>query len=129
VKPDWDRIPTKRDAAAGEAEWDGLIEAQAQRDAAYGRAMSGQSEKLLVEYVSQSSPDRRRMYETLFRQYGDRLESYDAGDGSNMRNVDGKWEFELTDAEARLVERFMETYARAFSAARGASGRRLFEDI
>jgi hypothetical protein len=93
--------------------------------------MSGQSEKLLVDYVSRSSPDRRRMYELLVRQYGEKIESYSAGDGSNMRNAGGTWEYDLTDAEARLVESFMGIYVPAFETARDEylTGNRLHRNI
>ncbi|MDR2132165.1 MAG: hypothetical protein LBP30_02340 [Clostridiales Family XIII bacterium] len=130
-KPNWSKIPTKKDIPLREDEWEKLIEASAIRDAAHGRAMSGQSERLLVDYVSQRSPDRRRMYEILFDRYGDKLEAYNAGDGSNMRNVNGMWEYDLTKAEARLVENFMNIYAPAFEAARGgvAASRRLYRKV
>jgi hypothetical protein len=129
-KPNWSKIPTKKDIPLREDEWERLIEASAVRDAAHGRAMSGQSERLLVDYVSQRSPDRRRMYEILFNRYGDKLEAYSAGDGSNMRNVNGMWEYDLTAPEARLVENFMRSYAPAFEAARAdLAGRRLFRDV
>jgi hypothetical protein len=130
-KPNWDKIPTKKSIPLREDEWEKLIEECALRDAAYGRALSGQAERLLVDYVSQRSPDRRRMYEILFNRYGDKLEAYNAGDGSNMRNVNGMWEYDLTKAEARLVENFMNIYAPAFEAARNgaAARRRLFRKV
>jgi predicted dehydrogenase len=42
-----------------------------------------------------------------------------------MRNVNGSWEYDLTKAEARLVEGFMGIYAPAFETARAefAAGR------
>jgi hypothetical protein len=130
-RPNWKKIPTKKDIPLREEEWERLIEDSAIKDAVHGRAMSGQSESLLVDYVSQRSPDRRRMYEILFDRYGDKLEAYNAGDGSNMRNVNGMWEYDLTNAEARLVEGFMNIYAPAFEATRAGSlaGRRLFRRI
>ncbi|MDR2771136.1 MAG: hypothetical protein LBB57_03760 [Clostridiales Family XIII bacterium] len=130
-RPNWNKIPTKRDIPLLEDEWERLIERSAVKDAVHGRVMSGQSERLLVDYVSQRSPDRRRMYEILFNRYGDKLEAYNAGDGSNMRSVNGMWEYDLTEAEARLVERFMRVYAPAFETARAdfLSGRRLLRDI
>jgi hypothetical protein len=130
-KPNWNKIPTKKDIPLSEDDWAQMIEEFAVKDAVHGRAMSGQSEKLLVDYISQRSPDRRRMYEILFSRYGDKLEAYDAGDGSNMRNVNGMWEYDLTKAEARLVESFMNIYAPAFETARAdvLSGRRLFREI
>jgi hypothetical protein len=114
-----------------EDEWERRIEECAIKDAVHGTAMSGQSEKLLVDYISQRSPDRRRMYEILFSRYGDKLEAYKAGDGGNMRNVNGMWEYDLTEAEARLVENFMRIYAPAFETARAdfLAGRRLFREI
>jgi hypothetical protein len=130
-KPDWNKIPTKKAGLMREDEWTKLIEEYAVKDAVHGNAMSAQSETLLVDYISQRSPDRRHMYEILFNRYGDKLEAYNAGDGGNMRNVNGMWEYDLTDAEARLVEDFMDVYAPAFEAARFEylSGRRLFRDI
>jgi hypothetical protein len=131
-KPNWDRIPTRKDIPLREDEWEKLIEEFAIRDAVHGRAMSGQSERLLVDYVSQRSPDRRRMYEILFDRYGDKLEAYNAGDGSNMRNVNGMWEYDLTKPETHLVERFMNIYAPTFEAARAGgslAGRRLFQRV
>jgi hypothetical protein len=122
-KPNWNKIPTKKTILMRKDEWEKLIEEYAVRDAAHGSAMSAQSESLLVDYISQRSPDRRRMYEILFNRYGDKLEAYNAGDGSNMRNVDGMWEYDLTDGEARLVESFMCVYAPAFE--RTASAHRL----
>jgi hypothetical protein len=120
-KPNWKKIPTKKNTPLREEEWEKLIEECAVKDAAHGRgAMSGQSEKLLVDYISQRSPDRRRMYEILFNRYGYKLEAYNAGDGSNMRNVNGVWEYDLTTAEARLVESFMNLYAPTFESARAA---------
>jgi hypothetical protein len=130
-KPNWNKIPTKKDIPLREDEWDKLIEESAVKDAVRGTAMSGPSEKLLVDYVSQRSPDRRRMYEILFNRYGHKLEAYNAGDGSNMRNVNGMWEYDLTPAEARLVESFMLIYAQAFEAARAdlPASRRLSREI
>jgi hypothetical protein len=130
-KPNWKKIPTKKDILLGEEEWEKLIEESAIRDAVHGMAMSGQSEKLLVDYISQRSPDRRRMYEILFNRYGYKLESYNAGDGSNMRNVNGMWEYDLTAAEARLVENFLRIYAPAFESAHAdlLAGRRLFREV
>jgi hypothetical protein len=130
-KPDWNKIPTKKALPLREDEWAKLIEEYAVKDAVHGRAISAQSETLLVDYISQRSPDRRRMYEILFNRYGDKLEAYNAGDGSNMRNVNGMWEYDLTDAEARLVENFMGVYAPAFETARSEylSGRRLLRDV
>jgi hypothetical protein len=71
------------------------------------------------------------MYELLFNRYGHKLEAYDAGDGSNMRNVNGMWEYDLTTAEARLVESFMNIYASAFETARAdlPASRRLFREV
>jgi hypothetical protein len=115
-KPNWKKIPTRKVIPLSEDEWVKLIEECAAKDAAHGDAMSARSESVLVDYVSQRSPDRRRMYEILFNRYGDKLEAYSAGDGSNMRNVDGTWEYDLTDAEARLIESFMNVYARTFEA-------------
>jgi hypothetical protein len=117
-KPNWDKIPTKKTIPLREDEWAKLIEECAVSDAVHGDAMSARSESLLVDYISQRSPDRRRMFEILQSHYGDRLEAYDAGDGSNMRNVDGMWEYDLTNAEARLVESFMHIYAPAFETTR-----------
>jgi hypothetical protein len=130
-RPNWNKIPTKKKLLLREDEWERLIEESAVKDAARGRAMSGQSEKLLVDYISQRSPDRRRMYEILFSRYGDKLEAYSAGDGSNMRNVNGMWEYDLTPAEARLVESFMNIYAPVFETARAEfiASRRLFREI
>ncbi|MDR2354971.1 MAG: hypothetical protein LBE16_02130 [Clostridiales Family XIII bacterium] len=130
-KPDWDKIPTKKEIPLREDEWERLIERSAVKDAVHGRAMSGQSESLLVDYISQRSPDRRRMYEILFNRYGDKLEAYNAGDGSNMRNVNGMWEYDLTAGEARLVEGFMNIYAPAFETARAdrLAGRRLSREV
>jgi hypothetical protein len=132
-KPNWNKIPTKKTIFMREEEWAKLIEESAVRDAIHGNAMSAQSESLLVDYVSQRSPDRRRMYEILFSRYGDKLEAYNAGDGSHMRNVDGMWEYDLTDAEARLVESFMLLYAPAFESAladpTAKSSRRLSRDV
>ncbi|MDR2296038.1 MAG: hypothetical protein LBD95_04495 [Clostridiales Family XIII bacterium] len=130
-KPNWNKIPTKKKPLLHENEWEKLIASSAVKDAVRGRAMSGQSERLLVDYISQRSPDRRRMYEILFSRYGDKLEAYSAGDGSNMRNVNGMWEYDLTQAEARLVEGFMRIYAPAFEAARAdfLTGRHLFREI
>jgi hypothetical protein len=115
----------------GARDWTRRIQEQGARDAVYGRALSAQTERLLVAYVSRSSPDRRRVYEALFQRYGDRLESYRAADGSNMRNVNGMWEYDLTEAEAHMVEAFMEIYGPAFETARAdflASGR-LFREV
>jgi hypothetical protein len=131
VKPDWDKIPTRKKLPLTERDWNELIVEQAARDAIHGKVLSGQAEKLLVEYVSQISPDRRRMYEILFRQYGERLEGYSAGDGSNMHNVNGLWEYDLTKQEERMLERFLRIYIPAFESASGeyVSGKRLFKDV
>jgi hypothetical protein len=130
-KPNWDKIPTKKPVPLSDDEWVRLIEESAAVDAVHGDAMSSRSETLLVDYISRRSPDRRRMYEILFHRYGDRLEAYNAGDGNNMRNVNGTWEYDLTDAEARLVEGFMKVYAPTFEAARQAhlTSRRLLRDV
>jgi hypothetical protein len=132
-KPNWNKIPTKKTILMREDEWEKLIEENAIKDAIHGNAMSSQSESLLVDYISQRSPDRRRMYEILFNRYGDKLESYSAGDGGNMRNTDGMWEYDLTDAEARLVESFMLIYAPAFEATladpAAKASRRLHRDV
>jgi hypothetical protein len=130
-RPDWNKIPTRRKLPLTERDWARLIGEQAARDAVHGRALSGQAERLLVDYVSQISPDRRRMYEILFRQYGDRLEGYSASDGSNMRNVDGLWEYELTKQESRMVDSFMQVYIPAFESVRGEhlAGRHLFREV
>jgi hypothetical protein len=130
-KPDWDKIPSKKELPLTESDWERVIEEQAVKDAVHDNAMSGQSEKLLVDYISRSSPDRRRMYEILVRQYGEKIESYSAGDGSNMRNANGTWEYDLTDAEARLVESFMGTYVPAFETAQDEylAGNRLHRNI
>ena len=130
-RPDWNRIPTRKKLPLTERDWSRLITEQAARDAVHGEAMSGQAERLLVDYVSQISPDRRRMYEILFRQYGERLEGYSAGDGSNMRNAGGMWEYDLTRQETRMVENFMRVYIPAFESARVEypAGRHLFRDV
>jgi hypothetical protein len=130
-KPDWKKIPPKNTTSVREDEWAKLIEEHAFRDAVHDDAMSARSEGLLVDYISQRSPDRRRMYEILSGHYGDRLEAYSAGDGGNMRNANGMWEYDLTDAEARLVENFMEIYVPAFEAARHEylTGRHLLRDV
>jgi hypothetical protein len=130
-KPDWNKIPTKKDIPLDEDEWAKLIEESAIKDAVHGTAMSGRSERLLVDYISGRSPDRKRMYEILFNRYGYKLEAYTAGDGSNMRSVNGLWEYDLTNAEARLVEIFMNIYAPAFETARAdyVANRRLSRQI
>jgi hypothetical protein len=115
-KPDWDRIPSRRQLTRNEADWEELIAEHAKKDGVHGAAMSGQSQKLLVEYISQFSPDRRRMYEALFARYGEKLESYKSGDGSNMRNVRGVWKFDMTVAEKRSAARFMRLYIPIFEA-------------
>jgi hypothetical protein len=123
IPPDWNRIPSKAEAMT-EEEFEEAIAALAKEDAKRCAEMKdaakGMKEgeeiriRMLTEYISVVSPDRKAAYE---KQGGIGYTIYGTGAQELMqRGQDGKWQTAgFTEEELARASKFQEIYRAAYA--------------
>ena len=123
IPPDWSRIPSKAVNMSDE-EFEEAIAKLAREDAERGAAMKDAAKgmlageeiriKMLTDYISVVSPDRKATYEK-FGGIGNAIYGPE-GQELMLRGADGKWQSgAFTEAELARASKFYEIYRQAYS--------------
>jgi len=111
LQPNWDNIPSKGEAMT-EEEFEEAIRALASANTEKGAFGSKEYAKLLTEYISVASPDRKAAYEK-FNGIGDSI-SGKSNEKLMVRGSNGVWKVEtLTKEEVARASQFLALYANA----------------
>lgn len=112
LQPNWDNIPSKSKETMTEEEFEEAIRELAIANTEKGAFGSKEYAKLLTEYISVASPDRKAAYEK-FNGVGDSI--YGSSNEKLMtRGSNGVWKVEtLTKDEVARASQFLAIYANA----------------
>jgi len=112
LQPDWDYIPSKSKENMTDEEFEEAIRALAFTNTEKGAFGAKEYAKLLTEYISVASPDRKAAYEK-FNGIGDTIYG-DFKEKLMVRGSNGVWKNEtLTKGEMTRASKFLEIYASA----------------